>query len=56
MASEGEETLAEELGRLYREYRDSEGSVKGEAWNLIADCVVENIDKIVRALKEIQND
>lgn len=45
------ETLAEELRRLVNAYRNGEGEGEGtEAWHLIADCVVENIDRIVSAL------
>lgn len=48
------ETLAEEFGRLVREYRepDTDGT-QAEAWNLIADFAVENADVITRALSTV---
>lgn len=44
------ETLAEEFGRLVKEYATAEGSEKEEAWNLIADFALENSLRISLAL------
>lgn len=44
------ETLVEEFSRLVKEYGESHGSEKQEAWNLIADFAVANSLKICLAL------
>lgn len=46
------ESLFDELSRLVRDYRESEDRdpTKEEAWNLIADCVVDRSDELFAAL------
>ena len=47
------ETLADELARLVREYEAHDKNSE-EAWNLIADLAVCNADAISDALKNIE--
>jgi hypothetical protein len=48
-----DETRAQELRRLIREYRTGTGSEQVEAWNLIADFTVEHYVDICRGLRRV---